>query len=75
MFNKPIRYSAILLALMFVIFGLLQYNDPDPYVWMPIYWIAAGISISVALNRINIILLWIAMVVFVLWALYMWAYP
>ncbi|TWF45330.1 transmembrane family 220 protein [Chitinophaga polysaccharea] len=38
----------IFLSLMFVLFAGLQYNDPDPYVWMPIYlysavfcWLAA----------------------------------
>lgn len=31
----------IFLSLMFVLFAGLQYNDPDPYVWMPIYLYAA----------------------------------
>jgi len=25
------------LAFMFVIFAALQYNDPDPYLWIPVY--------------------------------------
>jgi hypothetical protein len=31
----------ISLCVMFVLFAGLQYNDPDPYVWMPIYLYAA----------------------------------
>ena len=27
----------IIFCLLFIIFAALQYNDPDPYVWMPIY--------------------------------------
>jgi hypothetical protein len=27
--------------IIFVIFAALQYNDPDPYVWIPIYGYAA----------------------------------
>jgi hypothetical protein len=27
----------ILFVVIFVFFAALQYNDPDPYVWMPIY--------------------------------------
>ena len=27
----------ILFALLFVLSAALQYNDPDPYLWMPIY--------------------------------------
>jgi hypothetical protein len=26
---------------VFVVFGLLQINDPDPYVWIPIYGVVA----------------------------------
>jgi hypothetical protein len=26
---------------IFVLFALLQYNDPDPWLWMPIYGLAA----------------------------------
>ena len=26
---------------IFIIFAALQYNDPDPYIWMPIYLYAA----------------------------------
>ena len=31
----------IVFAFLFVIFAALQYNDPDPYIWMPIYLYAA----------------------------------
>ena len=27
----------LVFAILFVLFALLQYNDPDPYVWIPIY--------------------------------------
>ena len=26
---------------VFIIFAALQYNDPDPYIWVPIYLYAA----------------------------------
>ena len=31
----------IVFIVLFIIFAALQYNDPDPYVWMPIYLFAA----------------------------------
>jgi hypothetical protein len=31
----------ILFALLFLLAAILQYNDPDPYIWMPIYLYAA----------------------------------
>lgn len=31
----------ILFSILFVISALLQYNDPDPYLWIPIYMYGA----------------------------------
>jgi len=31
----------IFFCFCFIVFAALQYNDPDPYVWMPIYLYAA----------------------------------
>ena len=28
-------------AILFVLFAALQYNDPDPYIWIPIYVVSA----------------------------------
>ena len=35
------RYLNLILAIIFVLFAALQYNDPDPYIWIPIYGYAA----------------------------------
>ena len=31
----------IIFCMLFILFAALQYNDPDPYVWVPIYMYAA----------------------------------
>lgn len=31
----------LLFCIIFIFFAALQYNDPDPYVWMPIYMYGA----------------------------------
>lgn len=31
----------IIFCILFVLFAALQYNDPDPYTWIPIYMYAA----------------------------------
>lgn len=31
----------IVFCLLFIFFAALQYNDPDPYLWMPIYLYSA----------------------------------
>lgn len=40
----------ITFMIVFVIFAALQYNDPDPYIWMPIYLFAAFLCYK-ALNK------------------------
>lgn len=32
----------IIWCILFIIFAGLQYNDPDPYIWMPIYLYGAA---------------------------------
>src|ERR1044072_5654284 len=31
----------LIFCVIFVLFAALQYNDPDPYIWIPIYMYAA----------------------------------
>jgi general stress protein CsbA len=31
----------IFFCIVFILFAAVQYNDPDPYIWMPIYLYAA----------------------------------
>lgn len=38
------RFGPILVAVLFFIFGIVQWNDPDPYVWIAMYFYV-GISI------------------------------
>ena len=36
------RYANIVLGLLMLAFAAVQYNDPDPHVWVPIYGIAGA---------------------------------
>jgi hypothetical protein len=47
------KILSILLFLMFVAFAAVQLNDPDPYLWIPIYLIYAGLSLSAIIKPIN----------------------
>lgn len=31
----------LILSILFLVFAALQYNDPDPFIWIPIYLLAA----------------------------------
>lgn len=36
---------------IFIVFAALQYNDPDPYIWVPIYMYAAVLCWYAARNK------------------------
>ena len=45
------RIFNLLFCLIFILFAALQYNDRDPYVWMPIYLYAAVLCWLAFRNR------------------------
>lgn len=49
--NFNMRIFNIIWCVLFIIFAGLQYNDPDPYVWMPIYLFGAGCCLQAARGR------------------------
>ncbi len=38
---RAMKVFNIIFCFLFIVFAGLQYNDPDPYVWMPIYLFSA----------------------------------
>lgn len=42
------RYVNVLLGIAMVAFAAVQYNDPDPHVWVPIYGVAAAWAFAAA---------------------------
>lgn len=43
----------IILATLFLLFAVVQYNDPDPWGWMGLYALVAGVSAFAALGIYN----------------------
>ncbi len=35
------KWVNVFLSLMFLFFAILQYNDPDPFLWIPLYLLPA----------------------------------
>ena len=54
----------------FIIFAGLQYNDPDPYVWMPIYLYAALLCWFSIKHRFYPPAYWLGFVVYGAYAIY-----
>ena len=54
----------------FIIFAALQYNDPDPYIWMPIYLYAAFLCWRSIRKKFSPAAYWTGFVVYGVYALY-----
>jgi hypothetical protein len=66
------RASAAALCALFLLSVAVQYNDPDPWLWMPIYGLAAALAGMGAAGRVplapNAIALVLYLALFTLWA-------
>lgn len=65
------RLFNIIFLLVFVLFAALQYNDPDPYIWMPIYLYAAFLCYLALRRTFRPALYVIGFLVYTAYALYL----
>lgn len=61
----------IAFAILFMVAAALQYNDPDPYLWIPIYLYAAYLSYRASKEQYNRALYLVGLVVFGVYAGYL----
>lgn len=61
----------IILTLVFGAFAFFQYNDPDWYIWMILYGFVAIMSFLAIYNRFNNTVLIPAMIIFILYFIYL----
>jgi Transmembrane family 220, helix len=61
----------IILSILFIIFAVLQYNDPDPFVWIPIYLLAAYLCWRASQGIHHRSLYIIAIVIYIIYAIYL----
>lgn len=67
------KYVALVLSLVFVLFAGWQYNDPDRLLWGAIYLIAAYVSFRAFRGHYNRELLVVLLVWSAAWALSSWS--
>ncbi|MEQ8471065.1 MAG: transmembrane 220 family protein [Marinoscillum sp.] len=68
--SKMINYT---IAILFVLFAAVQYNDPDPMLWILIYGVVALVAVlQVYFNRVNFRPLIVTLIVILL--LYSFSY-
>jgi hypothetical protein len=65
------RAFNILFIILFILFACLQYNDPDPYIWIPIYLYAAFLCYLAMKKKYNPLLYFIGITAYVSYGLYL----
>ena len=68
--NKLMKTLNLFFIILFVFSAALQYNDPDPYVWIPIYLYAAVLCALAAKKKFYPMAYWIGIVVYGVYAAY-----
>ena len=61
----------IVFAVLFVVSVVLQYNDPDPYLWIPLYLYGAWLCFKAFRNQFDIKLYWIGLAVYLSYAVFL----
>jgi hypothetical protein len=65
------RILNIVFIIVFLLSAALQYNDPDPYVWMPIYLYGAFLCYRAIQKKYNPILYAVGLIVYLGYAIYL----
>lgn len=47
------KAANLIFGLLFLLFAIVQYNDPDPWLWILLYAFVAGILLFAAFNKRN----------------------
>jgi len=61
----------IIFIFIFIFSAALQYNDPDPYIWVPIYLYGAYLCYQAIYKKYNLILYIIGLVIYIGYAVYL----
>lgn len=60
------------LVVMFVAFAAVQYNDPDPWIWISVYMAAAIMGLAAMHSKLNKYVYVIMALICTVWAVFQW---
>ncbi|MFC4211594.1 transmembrane 220 family protein [Pedobacter lithocola] len=61
----------LVFCILFIVSAALQYNDPDPYIWVPIYLSGAWLCYQTVVGKYHLKAYLIGIVVYLLFAMYL----
>jgi len=62
------KYFHYFLAVIFLLFAIVQYNDPDAFIWMPVYGATSFLALSYGLGRPQKRIAILLSIVLIIWA-------
>ena len=65
------KFFNLFFFIVFVLFAAVQYNDTDPYLWIPIYLYAAVLCWLAFRNKYYIGAVWLGIILFGAYAIYL----
>jgi hypothetical protein len=65
--STKMRIFASLFAFLFLVGAIVQWNDPDPYLWIAAYVVASSLSVAALLGHVVILPNAVAAIVFGVW--------
>lgn len=66
------KILAVLFAIFFVFSAVVQFNDPDSWLWILLYSIGAIVSVLFMLNKARPLWAYILMILYIVLAIYHW---
>ena len=63
------RYLALFFGLIFILFAYFQMNDPDPVLWVPIFFVPSALSFGVFFKKYNRLVLILFAIVYLVGAI------
>jgi len=61
----------LVFVVLFILFAALQYNDPDPYLWIPIYLYGAFVCWMAYKEKVKPVLIFAGIAVYAAYAIYL----
>lgn len=67
-----LKIMGLSFGVLYLLFVVLQYNDPDPLIWMVAYGMAALACFMAAANKTAPAILWLAAALYIACAIFVW---
>lgn len=66
-----LKIACAAMTVLFISWAAFQYNDPDPFIWILVYGIAALVSVLFLIKRLPLVFPIVFLAVTLVWGIYL----